>query len=472
MNNDTRREARELLGLFRFSQAKTLGLIILSLLAASAAALLPEHAGLEPAPRWALFILVFCAGMWVTEAIPAFATSLLAIGLLIAILGRPGGVFAEGTHDWEMFIQPWGSPLIWLFFGGFCLASSAELTGLDRRLASVGLGYFGNRPATVLCGLMAVTAVLSMFMSNTATATLVMAMLTPVIAARPPNDLISRSLVMGVAFGANLGGMGTIIGTPPNAIAAGLLKGEVNFAQWMVLAVPPALLLLALAWGYLVLVYLRGEAFRHQTELSFAMAPRADVAVTKQRIVIATFVATILMWVTGPLHGVPTTVTSFIPICVLTATGVLGANDIRRIPWDILLLIAGGLALGVAMDRTGLAAWAVERMPIEGLAPAAIAVGFGYAALVMSNLMSNTATANLVLPITVAIFSASDTRLCVPVALCASAAMCLPISTPPNAIVYGSGQLSTKELIAGGALVGVVAPLVTVGWVRLALGWI
>lgn len=480
MLHGSRNEARRLLGLFEFSHVRAITTTALCLVLATVVAFVPEYTGLSEAGHRAMFVLIFCAGLWVTEAIPAFATSLLAIGCLIALLGRPDGVYATGPKDWEQFIRPWGSPLIWLFFGGFCLATSAEKTGLDRWLAARALGLFGQRPAMLLMGVMLVTAVLSMFVSNTATATLVLAMMTPLFASRPKNDAVSKSLALGVAFAANLGGMGTVIGTPPNAIAAGLLVGSstVNFAEWMLLAVPPAMVLLAIAWAYLVVSQLGRIAFQQQDELLFHAGSAADPTPRlKQIVVVGTFVVTVGLWITSPLHGLPTTLVSLVPIVVLTTTGILTGDDIRGLPWDILLLITGGLALGVAMDKTGLAAWAVGQLPIEGLSPLALAIGFGYATVIMSNLMSNTATANLVLPIAIAVLGAmkatgGDTRMAVPIALAASTAMCLPISTPPNAIVYGGGHLKVTDLLSGGLLIGLISPPLVACWAWWAMGWL
>ncbi len=475
MSNDTRRESLRLLGLFEFSQLRTL----LATLACAAVAWLvsqtPAYEGLDPAGRRALGILVFCALMWVTEAIPAFATSLCAIGLLIAFLGKPGGVFAEGPKDWEMFIQPWGSPLIWLFFGGFCLAAGAGRTGLDRWLALRTLGLFGSAPAMILLGVMLITAVLSMFVSNTATATLMLAVLSPLLAGRQDDDGLPKGLLLGIAFAANIGGMGTIIGTPPNAIAAGVLENAdapIDFARWMFVAVPPAATLLALAWGFLIVCYVRRGAFVPLEDFSLGDDKPTAIPPLRQAIVVGTFVSTVLLWMTSPLTGLPTTVISFVPICMLTATGILSADDMRRLPWDILLLIAGGLSLGVAVDKTGLADWVVAQLPTDGVAIWLVVLGFGYLTMVLSNLMSNTATANIVLPLATATLAATDPRLAVPIALCASLAMCLPISTPPNAIVYGSRQLSSTDLLVGGLLIGLVGPLVATGWCLLALRWV
>ncbi len=474
MLHGSRNDARRLLGLFQFSQVRTLAATLICLIIALAITFLPEYEGLSPEGHKALFILIFAAGMWISEAIPAFATSLAIIGLMIVLLGDPTGRLQDDTKDWHLFITPWGSPLIWLFFGGFCLAESASRTGLDRWLAARALGYFGQRPAMVLMGVMLVTAILSMFVSNTATATLVLAMLTPLVATLPKDAKAAKAMMLGVAFAANLGGMGTIIGTPPNAIAAGLLKGDnsVNFAQWMLLAAPPAIFLIAITWAYLVLAYLGRTAFVSMPEMQFhSDAAAKPVPQHRQLTVVATFIVTVGLWITSPWHGLPTTVVSFIPITVLTGTGILTAKEIRNLPWDILLLITGGLALGVAMDVTGLAAWAVDRLPTEGWTPYVMAIGFGYATVVMSNLMSNTATANLVLPISIAVLmqSQADPRFAVPIALAASTAMCLPISTPPNAIVYGSGHIRATDLIGGGLLIGLIAPPIVVAWSSLVI---
>ena len=472
----SRLNAKRILGRLTPTAQKSLALVTLCLLVALAAAFLPTHEGLSPHGVLALFILLFCAGLWVTEAMPAFAVSLLAMGLEIALLGN---VATEGPekHDWEKYIATWGSPLIWLFFGGFILAAAAKKTGLDQWMASQVLSRLGSRPAVVLCGVMGSTAILSMFLSNTATATMMVAMLGPLVANSKDQPKLATSLLLGIAMAANIGGMGTIIGTPPNAIAAGVLEqgGGVNFVEWMIYGVPPSVALLAIAWGYLALVYLGKNGFLPQESLSIpsgkATAPATPI---QQALVIFTFCTTILMWVTSPLHGIPTTAVSFIPICVLTTTRILDADDVKNIAWDVLLLIAGGLSLGIAVNDTGLADWIVAQLPIGGLSPIAIAVCLAFVATMLSNLISNTAAANVILPIALVMLGTSHAELIIPIALAASAAMCLPISTPPNAIVYGTGKIRSRDLLGAGLLLGLIAPLVVVAWtvVVAKAGWV
>lgn len=153
------------------------------------------------------FILLSAAGLWISEAIPAFSVALLVIAMEIYILGKPGGPFAESAKDWELFVQPWASPLIWLFFSGFVMASAASKTRLDRWLARHVLGWFGGRPSHVLLGLMMITFTFSMFMSNTATAAMMMAVLAPIVGSMDNRDPFGKAILLGVPFAANIGGM-------------------------------------------------------------------------------------------------------------------------------------------------------------------------------------------------------------------------------------------------------------------------
>jgi len=466
----TRAAARRILGQLSHSAWRSIGLLTACLVVALSIALVPSHEGLSRDGVLALFILLFCAGLWLTEAMPAFAVSLLAIGLEIALLGHS----TSDDPDWEKYIATWGSPLIWLFFGGFVLAAAAEKTGLDVWMATRILRRLGTRPPVVLLGVMAATAALSMFISNTATATLMLAALSPLLVGNGENKAFATTLLLGIAMAANIGGMGTIIGTPPNAIVAGALKDTdaISFPLWMLYGVPPALVLLGIAWGYLCVFQLGREGRTPVAALDPArQQPHSNVPPLQCGIVIVTFVVTILLWVFSPLHGLPTTVVSFVPICFLTATRILDAEDIRGISWDVLLLIAGGLSLGVAIQDTGLATWLVAKLPLAGLPATTVTLAFCYLMVLLSNLMSNTAAANLLAPLMLAVLAGADAKLTVAAALSASAAMCLPISTPPNAIVYGTQKLKAADLLKAGLVLGAVTPLVATAWVAVVRHW-
>lgn len=431
-------------------------------LVAAAVAYGPTHAGLSEPGRHALFILTTSAGLWMTEAIPAFAVALVLIAMEIVLLGGLGREPAT-SGAWQRFLAPWASPLIWLFLGGFVLGRAASKTGLDRFFATRVLRVAGPTPAASLFGLMFVGFVLSMFMSNTAAAAMLLAVVTPVAASLPKGDPFRRGLMLGVPVAANLGGMGTLIGSPPNAIAVGALPpGTVDFARWMLLGIPPALVLLVLAWWDISRRY---PCSVEKLDLGALDRPPTErLPAWRQGLVLVVFVVTLGAWLTTSIHGIPTPVVSFLPISVFAATGVLRPAEVRELGWDILLLLAGGLALGLAVSETGLAAWMVERLPISALGRFSLAVAVAYIAAILSNVMSNTAAATILMPLGVALGVGFEQLVAVPIALAASAAMCLPISTPPNAIAFSSGELESRDLLRIGLLMGVAAPLLAVAW--------
>lgn len=476
---DTRSDARKqiaggLIKRLEISSATSLVKIIACLIFAAVVYHLPPDSGVavadEPgltAPaRWTLFILTFAAGLWASEAISAFAVALLVIGLQIVILGNPRDVSGDHEIQWEAFAATLGSPLIWLFFGGFILAAAAEKTGLNRWFASEVVRRLGSRPGPLLAGSMGVTFVFSMFISNTAASTMMLAVMLPVVGSLGPHDRFRKGMVLGIAFAANLGGMGTVIGSPPNAIAAGALANiqqPIDFFRWMVAGVPPAMLMIVLVWGYLIYRY--RPAVKQLDLAAFAAASSpSNLPAWRRILVVLVFATTILLWLTQAFHGIPSTVVAFVPICVLCAAGVLDADDICEIRWDVLLLIAGGLSLGLAVTQTGLATWLVGLLPLDRIPSAAVVLLLVYVTMALSNVMSNTAAANIIVPIAIAIAVGAEAATVVPVAVGASAAMCLPISTPPNAIAYGSGQITSSDLIQGGIWIGILAPLLSVIW--------
>lgn len=469
---DERKRAGLALGKLEIYSTTAVKKIGITVLVAAAAALLPDWPGLAPAGQWCLFIMIVAAGLWVSEAIPAFAVSLLVIGLEIMILGRPGGVFAETSSDWVMFVEPWASPVIWLFFGGFVLAEAAAKTGLDRHVCRIVISRCDSKPSLVLMGTMGITFVFSMFISNTATTSMMMAVITPVVLSLPSSQPFAKALLMGVPFAANLGGMGTVIGSPPNAIAVGVLeKGDapVSFLQWSIVGLPPALVLAVVVYFYLMVRYPPKDA---QLDFSSAttVTPRDERApIWQQLVVLGVFIMTILLWMTGPLHKVPTAVISFVPIIVFTATGVLSAFDIRKLPWDVLLMLTGGLALGVGVSETGLADWLIGLVPTESIGKLALTGALAGLCMLLSNFMSNTAATNIIVPVAAAIGIGFDLQIIIPIALAASTAMCLPVSTPPNAIAFSHGRIESKDFLAAGILMGLLGPGLAVLWSYVVL---
>jgi sodium-dependent dicarboxylate transporter 2/3/5 len=431
----------------------------------------PRWEGLSEAGHTALFITTLAATLWVSEAIPTFATGLVVIALSVALLGDPHGAFAAGDpRVWESFISPWGSPLLWLFMGGFALAAAASKTGLDRAAAVAVLGRVGKRPAAVVAGVLGISFISSMFMSNTATCAMVTVMITPLVT-RLGGDPVGRALVLAACVGANLGGMATIIGTPPNAIAAGALAklgAPVSFGAWVSSAAPPALVLAIIAWGWLVLRYrplvasLDVAALLAQPDAAPGEAPPRW-----HRVVVGlSITAAIALWMTGSWHDIPAEVVAIMPMALFAALGILDERDVREMSWDVLLLLAGGLTLGVVVAKTGLATWLLSTLPLGALGPQALAFAVAFAACGLSNFMSNTAAANILVPIAAAMAAVGEpAALVIPVALGTSGAMCLPVSTPPNAIAYGTGLITTRDLLEIGLLLGLLTPLLSVLWI-------
>ncbi|WP_224240245.1 SLC13 family permease [Hyalangium gracile] len=467
---DTRASIQALLGHFEFSSGRALVKISMSLLVAGLVAYLPAYADLSSPGRHALFILLVAAGLWLTEAMAAFAVALVVIALEILLLGRLGRGAGQ-EEAWLMFLRPWASPIIWLFLGGFALARAASRTGLDRAMAERVLDWSRGHPGRTLVGTMALTFTLSMFMSNTATTAMMLATVGPLVAGAQHGTPFARALLLGIPVSANLGGMGTLIGSPPNAIAAAALEVSrpLSFSTWMVAALPPALLLIGAVWLLLRRLHPHDTG---KVELAPA-APHPEHPVRLPRwkawLVVGVFFLTVGLWMTGELHGIPLPVVSFLPVTLFAAAGVLEDRDVRGFQWDVLLLVAGGLSLGVAVSETGLARWLVGFVPVDTLGRLTLALMLAYLASILSNFMSNTAAANILVPLGAALGGEVDPSVVVPIALSASAAMCLPISTPPNALVFATGQVPARAFLRPGLLVGLLAPPLAVLWASVVL---
>jgi sodium-dependent dicarboxylate transporter 2/3/5 len=362
------------------------------------------------------------------------------------------------------------------------LASSK--TQLDIWIAKRVLFISGTKPKNILTGIIAVTFIFSMFISNTATTTMMLAVTIPIIASLEKNNPFGKALLIGVAAAANIGGMGTIIGTPPNAIAVGALGDNApSFLAWMMYAVPPALLIIVLVRFLLLKIY---PSTQENIDSSFMQKisnshekegenSKQIIPFWHKTVVIIIFLSTVLLWLTSSIHGLPTTVVAFLPIVVFTITGIVDAEDIRTLPWDILLLITGGLSLGLAVSKTGLAEWLANSIPLANFDILVVIILFSFIVVTISNFMSNTAATNILLPIVIAIvvgFSSDNlllTNAIIIVALSASNAMLLSVSTPPNAIVYSSELIKSKDFLILGLFVGAVGPIFIITWVWMVI---
>lgn len=388
-------------------------------------------------------------------------------------LGEAPRVIADAGHRsvaqrspaFSVFYATLASPIVMLFLGGFALAASAVKYGLDKNLTRVLLRPFGSQPRFVCLGLMVCTAVLSAFMSNTATTAMMMTVVLPIVGGMAPGDPFRKGVALSIPVAANIGGIATPIGTPPNAIALAALRESglhVSFALWMLLAVPFVVLLLAFAWRMLMVVFKPEiERFEVAMEGEFDKSPKALLAY-------AVFAVTVGLWITEMLHGLSTTMVAFIPVALLPALGVLDKSDIRSFSWEVLWLVAGGISLGLSMKDTGLAAWLIGQVSWTALGGIGVVAVFGLVGYALSNLISNTVTATMLMPLAITVgaglAAAGDFNLVaavVAIAVIVSCSMLLPISTPPNAIAVATGVIETRDMAKSGSLVGIAGFLLT-----------
>jgi len=426
---------------------------------------------LSPEGLWMLRIMILAAGLWLTEAIPAFATAMLVIALEIMFLTNAG---SSNLWEWSDLLAVWGSPLIWLFFGGFLIAEAFRSVHLDALAARKLLQWSGDNFLKVTIALTLLTYVLSMFMSNTATITVVIALIAPLLK-NTTFDTSRRGLLLSLAIAANLGGMVTIVGSPPNAVAVASLASidyHVSFLKWSLMAAPLSLSLLALTFFYLYKVYFKHEkgATLDITKLldSDVEAPPSLSKTIRRWFVLIVVLATVLMWITQALHHISPTIVVFLAITVLTTGGILTSQSLKSIPWEILILMAGGLALGKGISQSGLADYLSSLLP-PSISLTVAGLIFTFFAIITSNFMSNTAAANALLPLIITVSGDSAPQMILPATFACSCAVLLPVSTPPNAICYATGYLKTKDFARLGVLFILIAPPISYAWCRLIL---
>ncbi|WP_294531607.1 SLC13 family permease [uncultured Bacteroides sp.] len=419
-------------------------------------------------------IFIFATLMWIFEAIPAWTTSvLIVVLLLLSVSDSSLWLFTENIPTEELgkavkyksIMHCFADPIIMLFIGGFILAIAATKSGLDVLLARVMLQPFGTQSRYVLLGFILVTAVFSMFLSNTATAAMMLTFLTPVLKALPADGKGKIGLAMAIPVAANVGGMGTPIGTPPNAIALKYLNDpeglnlNIGFGEWMSFMLPYTIVVLFIAW----FILLRLFPFKQKNiELKIEGKAKKD---WRSIVVYITFTITVLLWMFDKFTGVNSNVVAMIPVAVFCVTGIITKRDLEEISWSVLWMVAGGFALGVALQETGLAKHMIEAIPFETWPPVLMIVGSGLICYAMANFISHTATAALLVPI-LAIAGSSMREnlsslggvetLLIGVAIGSSLAMILPISTPPNALAHATGMIEQKDMEKVGIIMGIV----------------
>lgn len=448
---------------------------VISLVLALIISFMPDYTDLSSKGVLSLFILLFATGLWMSEAVPAFAVSLLVVFLNVMLLGFDNFKFSDPNSQWAMFLRPWGSPLIFLFFSGFVMGIAASKTKLDLWVTKKILSIVGHKPKNILTAILFVTFFFSMFVSNTATTAMMLTAVLPIVHSLKDNDKFAKGLLLSIAVGANIGGMGTIIGTPPNAIAVGLLEDNApSFLEWIFYGAVPAFVIVFILRFYLIKAYSSTAHFIdtsciadiEQFDASIAKISGSKIPIWKKNITIITFLITIFLWLTGSLHGIPTSVVAFLPVIVFTLLGIINVEDIMSVRWDVIILIVGGLSLGIAVSHSGLAVWFAHLFNFENANIIIFMLIFAYIIVLVSNFMSNTAASNIILPLVLA-FSISFDKfdyVVIAIALCSSLAMVLPISTPPNAIIFSTEKIETKDMIKLGMLVAIFAPIIIILW--------
>ena len=436
--------------------------------------------GLTVVQQRVIAIFVMAVMLWLTEAIPAWATSVVIIFVLLFCVSDSAFNIMQGSEgeygnllEYQGIMACFADPTIILFLGGFVMAIAATKSGLDVLMAKTLIAPFGKKSENVLLGFMLITGIFSMFISNTATAAMMLTFLTPVFKALPANGKGRIALTMAIPIGANLGGMGTPIGTPPNAFAYKVLTApdglnlDIGFGDWMMIMCPMVLVMLVLAWFIIRKMF----PFSQKT---IELQIKGDIQFNWRTIVVAaTFILTIVLWVFGKKYfGINANTVAMLPIAVFAFTGVLTADDLKEIDWAVIWMVAGGFALGLAMNGTGLAENAVKSIPFDTFNPIVIMIVSGLVCFALSNFISNTATAALLIPILTVVCAGMGNSLesiggtstiIIGVAVAASCAMSLPISTPPNAIAYSTGLIQQTDMVKAGLTIGLISMILGYG---------
>ncbi len=441
-------------------------LFLISFGVASGLTLLLKEPGFSDSQVYMIFLFFFAVGLWTTEAIPAFAVSLLIISFLVFALGNR--YFNSKPENIERYVRTFSDSIIWLLLGGFFLAKAMAKTKLDETLFRFTIKMAGKKPANLLIAVMVTTMLASMLLSNTATTTMVLVAIMPLIKTLDRNSGITKALLLGIPVASTAGGIATITGTPANAIAAGALERagiDIEFLGWMIYGVPIALIFTAV--GYLVLTR---TYLKYKTPISMAFLDdlendRLKVSSVKRKIVIAVILVTIGLWVTTSLHGINVAAVCAIPLVVLTVTGVLEGKDIQTMPWDTLLLVAGGLSLGVGLEHTGLLDHYAKMLIALNLNSMVLISIFGFLAVILANFMTNSSTTALMVPVCMAVLPAFKLQVSLIVAISSSAALVLLASSPSNAVVFSTGYLEQKDFRRNGIILGLLVPVLTIIWV-------
>lgn len=435
---------------------------------------------LEQSARITASIAALMASWWMTEAIPLAVTALIPLVLFPAL----------NVATVDEVAPPYANPIIFLFMGGFMLALALQRWNLHRRIALATVLLVGTKPKQLVGGFMIATGFLSMWVSNTATAVMMIPIGLSVLSlvagteqqGKPPKNF-GIALMLGIAYAASIGSLGTIIGTPPNALMVGYLAENhdihIGFGEWMLVGVPMAVVFMAITWFLLTHVLFKPEideipGGRELIRDEFKKLGPMNVG---EKLVLVTFVLAAAAWISVPLLWPDTNIGNaviamavavvlfLVPAAPKKGVPLLDWSSAKELPWDILILFGGGLALSARFTESGLSEWIGTQVSALGGLPLVLIIAAASAlVLMLTELTSNTATAATFLPLigAVAVGLGYDPMLLViPVAIAATCAFMLPVATPPNAIAYSSGHLEIAHMIKAGIGLNVIALVLT-----------
>ena len=456
-------------------------------------------------------LIVLMVLWWVTEAIPLPVTALLPAVLLPLL--HVTGVSGSGVYEFTIknALVGYANPVIYLFLGGFLLAAAMQKWGLDRRLTlwTLTRGNIATSSRRILLGMMCISAFVSMWISNTATTAMMLPLGLGVLHQmhlKPGESRFGTALMLGIAWAASIGGIGTIIGTPPNGIALGILNStfahdpqyqHISFLDWMKIGVPIVVFMVPLAWALLI--------WRNPPEIDSLPGGKAELEKERvergplkrgEKLCIGVFLLAVFLWVSNPFWsmvlssdlatriswideysiGLMVGVLCFIlPIDFRRSEFLLDWRDTKFVDWGTLLLFGGGIALSDAMFKTGFASWIANSFISVLGTPSTIilVVAIVFFVDLLTEITSNAAVTGMIVPVVISIALKSGENpvtLAIATAIAASMAFMLPVATPPNAIVYGTGYVKMKEMIRNGFLLDIFGWLLAVGVLYLVAG--
>ena len=456
-------------------------------------ALSPTPAGLS-ASAWAVAALAaWMAAWWATEALPLFVTALLPLVFLPLL----------GIVDVRGAAAPFAHPVVFLLLGGFLIGLALEKWNLHRRIAFHIILNVGSRPLSLIAGTMLATAFLSMWITNTATTIMMIPIALSLIGVVGANNAdrergasnFGTAMMLGIAYAASIGGMASLVGSPTNLLAASYLDEvfgiEMTFLRWLVFALPIAAVLLVCA--FLVLTRIAFPVSNSLGEIKSGLVAgmlreMGPMSGPEKRVAIV-FLAVAMGWIFYPLirdeAGLAITDTGIaiagaivlfaIPANWRTRTFLLDWTTVRKVPWEVLILFGGGLSLAKAIDSSGLAVWVGNGLSVLSTMPLFVLIlGATLLVVLLTELMSNTATAAAFLPIAGSLALGSDVApvlTVIPIALAASSAFMLPVATPPNTLVFGTRYVTLPQMLRAGVLLNFLGAGIIATGMTLAASW-